>query len=1341
MKQKTIGNMKRALATVLCITMAATIPSMPSKVSVVKAATESSEKGIFEDFETDAQLGQNWGATIEKTDDAKSGSGALKVVTGTETYQTYVYDVSQLAGKTVNVSAWVKTISDVDSIHFTTNDESYSWNCVTALTQNEWTEMKSTFEIPATAANMYFEIGTGMEFIIDDVKIEVDGTVPEIVEDFNVEDTSALKGFKKGNPTFELINLADEGNKALKVTRNQNWEGYSYDVANFAGNTIEVSADVAFVGAADETTEIKASISHVAADGTESWLTVATGSAIVATEEPLSKDKLTTVTGQCEVPENGKSDALYFETPAGIDYIIDNISVKVIGEYKKPETNNYVDISNYLVLKDLYKDYFKMGMAGQAISHWGDKNSEIGNPYKEALIKKEFNSFTFGNELKPEYTMGIDDPNTTDENLEFVPTPAVIELLDWCKNNGLQVRGHVLVWHSQCADEIFCKDYTPVYVDPDATNKVLDTSCYVDKAILQKRMESYIDNAIKWTYENGYGNTIYAWDVVNEAINPGENEYNMRGSYWYQILGEDFMYYAFKAAREAVTKYASLNNAAEAKLFYNDFNENQPVKVKAIIDAFTRESNGHGSIIGDGFVDGMGMQAHYSDTTSIETVMSALKAYDEAFGEVHVTELDVKESDIRSINADIYQAEFYRDLFQGYVDAVKAGVNLTSVTIWGLTDETSWIENANPLIFKETLATKPAFDAICSVIDPSITIPEPIYIAPDISDAMIDFEKEGDTVESVGFIPRGDGILEIQSEVVHNGKAALKDSQRSANWNGASIDVSRFNGQTVEISAWVKSANNQVKLSADIDGSWPNIAGVDTSNGGWVELKGTYRIPLDQASLRVYFEGSELEDIYIDDVSIKLVGLVESFESPKGSFKVDEENGILKPTIAEVIYNGLARGDGHQPVINVVDSESHNKDGYSLQVARQEKDATVKFDVSKYVGKKVNIEVYVKTDDSNITLGFEGTSAEAISTVKSVAGDWTKVTGSYTIPEGLRAASLYVETDGNAVMYIDDLFVSDVSVPTVNPSQPSNPSYPSYPSSPSTPSTPSVTPDDKTTEDATTETKPVVNETETSKTVTFGPNSKGEVSADKEELKSGLASGKDVSFEIVDEDGKVVTSWTFKADNYDKKAKLTNIDLSIATESAAKVGYEKGLSVDFKQEGKLPMQATVTVNTNGSFKAGDKAYLYIVNKKTGKLDCVPNSKYVVDKNGCVSINVVKGADYVLLPKAAKASEKASVLSQITVKKLGSVVKGKKATITVKLPDTLAKVSSLKKFDKKANAASYGVTITYSTSNKKVATIDKNGKVTAKSKGKATITVKVKLSNGTAKSFKQTIEIK
>ena len=164
-------------------------------------------------------------------------------------------------------------------------------------------------------------------------------------------------------------------------------------------------------------------------------------------------------------------------------------------------------------LKDLYADFFKIGVACESIyDHF--TNNEIGNPDKEKLMLQEFNSMTFGNELKPAYNMGWNTPEATEEYLPFVINPEAKRMLDFARSHGMKVRGHVLVWHSQCANEAFCIGYKPITVptDPEILKtrpfmkhfEPLKPECFVSRDTMLKRLNSYIRSCIKYMYKNGY---------------------------------------------------------------------------------------------------------------------------------------------------------------------------------------------------------------------------------------------------------------------------------------------------------------------------------------------------------------------------------------------------------------------------------------------------------------------------------------------------------------------------------------------------------------------------------------------------------------------------------------------------------------------------------------------------------------------------------------------------------------------------------------------------------------------------------------------------------------------
>lgn len=134
-----------------------------------------------------------------------------------------------------------------------------------------------------------------------------------------------------------------------------------------------------------------------------------------------------------------------------------------------------------------------------------------------------------------------------------------------------------------------------------------------------------------------------------------------------------------------------------------------------------------------------------------------------------------------------------------------------------------------------------------------------------------DFENGAD-----GFAGRGGS--ETLSSVAggHTGKC-LKVTGRTQNWHGASIDVTEsiVKGATYSFSAWVRQdsgKDNSVKLSCELDGTWPAIKEIQCKNGEWTHLEGTYDVPTSFQSLSFYFEGpGGTYDLYIDDVVIQQV--------------------------------------------------------------------------------------------------------------------------------------------------------------------------------------------------------------------------------------------------------------------------------------------------------------------------------------------------------------------------------------------------------------------------------------------------------------------------------------
>ncbi|MBO4414998.1 MAG: endo-1,4-beta-xylanase, partial [Lachnospiraceae bacterium] len=192
------------------------------------------------------------------------------------------------------------------------------------------------------------------------------------------------------------------------------------------------------------------------------------------------------------------------------------------------------------------------------------------------LVKDHFNSVTMENAMKPDYIFNKNKSIETGELvIEF--SNDALKMMKWAKENNFSMRGHTLVWYSQTPDWIFHEDF-------DAS-KVL-----VDRETMLARMESYIKQVFEKLDELGYTDIFYAYDVVNEAWM--ENG-TMRQNRWSEIIGDDYLWYAFYYA----DKYAP----ESIDLYYNDYNEQ--FKTQTLVDFVNTLVDENGRYL----IDGIGL--------------------------------------------------------------------------------------------------------------------------------------------------------------------------------------------------------------------------------------------------------------------------------------------------------------------------------------------------------------------------------------------------------------------------------------------------------------------------------------------------------------------------------------------------------------------------------------------------------------------------------------------------------------------------------------------------------------------------------------------------------------
>ena len=331
--------------------------------------------------------------------------------------------------------------------------------------------------------------------------------------------------------------------------------------------------------------------------------------------------------------------------------------------------------------KDTYKDYFSVGVALNF--------RNIASAEQMAIVKKNFNSVTAENAMKP----GEIHPKEDVWNWAGADSIA-----NWCRQNGIKMRGHCLCWHSQFANWMFT----------DKKGKP------VTKEVFYQRMRDHIHQVV-----NRYKDIVYAWDVLNEAIADGdlrkmpwmkEAPSPYRKTKMMDLCGEEFIVKVFQYAREA---------DPNAKLFYNDYNAADPAKRDRIYN-MVKKMKADGAPI-----DGIGMQGHYNIYgPSMEDFEAAIKKYSEIVSEVQITELDLrtneemggqlmfsrgKEGEVPEYIKTLHQAQ-YENIFR----VLRRNKDvITNVTFWNLSDADSWIGvNNYPLPLDANFKYKKVYYAI-----------------------------------------------------------------------------------------------------------------------------------------------------------------------------------------------------------------------------------------------------------------------------------------------------------------------------------------------------------------------------------------------------------------------------------------------------------------------------------------------------------------------------------------------------------------------------------------------------------------------------------------------------
>lgn len=410
-------------------------------------------------------------------------------------------------------------------------------------------------------------------------------------------------------------------------------------------------------------------------------------------------------------------------------------------------------------IKDTYDDIF--GKTGTCINLFQLQDAETLE-----YVKKHYSSFTLENEMKPDYLMpGWLQPISTEEakkktgdyvipeSYKETTVPqfnydTVDKVLKIAKENGLKVRYHVLVWHSQSPEWFFKVNYSQD-----------EAAEYVSEEVMYERMRMYISSMIHhvYTLDNGaYKDVVYTWDVANEYFS------NTPDKNWAAVFGNreniegktstdrpalgtrpTYIKRAFEMAYDALAEFDLQDTVS---LFYNDFNTYYTKeKIIEMINFINEDRK---------VCSGVGMQSHLSvEGPTVDTYINTVAAFVQAGFQVQVTELDVGctpkkgEDDPDPTEKELEeayqkQAEYVKELTKQLITLQKwSGNKITCLTWWGMYDDFSWRKDEHVLMFdKDMYDAKPSYYAFMQAANEVPDEPE----KPSISSAVkLDFAAQG----------------------------------------------------------------------------------------------------------------------------------------------------------------------------------------------------------------------------------------------------------------------------------------------------------------------------------------------------------------------------------------------------------------------------------------------------------------------------------------------------------------------------------------------------------------------------------------------------------------------
>ncbi|HWT27595.1 MAG TPA: carbohydrate binding domain-containing protein [Mobilitalea sp.] len=303
------------------------------------------------------------------------------------------------------------------------------------------------------------------------------------------------------------------------------------------------------------------------------------------------------------------------------------------------------------------------------------------------------------------------------------------------------------------------------------------------------------------------------------------------------------------------------------------------------------------------------------------------------------------------------------------------------------------------------------------------------------------------------FVGRGSAVISQTTAGVaaEGGKGYMKITGRTANWNGALIDLTSVvkPGLTYRVTGWVRYTTGgdtevikitQERTSSD-ENKWVGVTGdVTVKKGEWTKITGTLEVSPSTTQCSVYFEANNLIDFFADNFA------VEQLDVPPIVQKVEQ---VEPAKVGDVVYSNDFE-DGK----SVLDSRGSSARTNTTAVAKSGKSSVQvtrtagwdgagvrftsdnKIKLASLYGKTVHTSFYVMYKDGPDSVQFKlnnnmekaDDSDNILLQTEVKKGEWTLLEADCFIADGATGNLIFVETENNDALtfYVDDVNIKVV---------------------------------------------------------------------------------------------------------------------------------------------------------------------------------------------------------------------------------------------------------------------------------------------------------------------------